>query len=133
MGSIPFSYPDAPKHKTEDSMSFLDSIPIIGKIFGDAADIAKEAITDKDKLNALLGKLEGGKQQIEQALYLKELSTKTIPWVDALHKMGRQLLNYSTLIVVTVLSLNNVEITPSLALILGGGNVAYQVIKGVGK
>lgn len=112
---------------------FLESIPIIGKLFDDAADIAKEAITDKDKLNELLGMLEGGKQKINHELYLKELETKTLPWVDAFHKMGRQLLNYFTITAVVVLLLFDVEVTPTVALILGGGNTAYQIIKGKGK
>lgn len=114
-------------------MGWLDSIPIIGKIFDDTADIVKEAVTDKDMLNNLLGTLEGGKQKIQQELYLKELETSTIPWVDALHKMGRQILNIVTIIAVVILSLWNVEITPTMALVLGGGNVAYQLIKGQGK
>ena len=114
-------------------MSFLSSLPLIGKIFDDTADIIKEAVTDKDKLNGILGGLEGAKQKINNELYLAELGVKTVPWVDSFHKMGRQLLNYFTIIVVTILLLCDVEITPTVALILGGGNVSYQSIKGIGK
>ena len=63
----------------------------------------------------------------------KELETKTIPWVDALHKMGRQILNLLVVIATVVLMLSGKTITPEVALLLGGGNVAYQLIKRVGK
>ena len=29
-----------------------------------------------------------------EATYNNELATKTVPWVDALHKMGRQITSY---------------------------------------
>jgi hypothetical protein len=71
-------------------MGWLEAIPIIGDLFKGTTDIIKEAVTDKDKQNEIIGNLEELKRQFEQALYLKELDTKTVPWVDALHKMGRQ-------------------------------------------
>lgn len=57
---------------------------------------------------------------------------KTIPWVDALHKMGRQIINVLTLVIVFVLLMSNKEITPTVAAVLSGGNIAYQLIKGKG-
>uniref|UniRef100_A0A6M3JA39 Uncharacterized protein n=1 Tax=viral metagenome TaxID=1070528 RepID=A0A6M3JA39_9ZZZZ len=113
-------------------MSWLSGIPIIGKLFEDTADIIKEAVTDKDKQNAILGNLETIKIQIDKEIYIKELETKTVPWVDALHKMARVILNETVIVATVVLCLSNIEITPSIALILGGGNVAYQLIKGAG-
>ena len=68
----------------------------------------------------------------QQSVYIEELRTKTIPWVDAIHKLGRQLLNLFNLIAVVVLMLNGKSITPEVALLLGGPNVAYQIIKGKG-
>jgi hypothetical protein len=112
---------------------FLASIPILGKLFDDAGEIAKEAVVDKDKRDALIGKLDELKKQFDRELHLAELRVKTLPWVDALHKMGRQILNIISIISVVVLSLCNIEITPTMALVLGGGNVAYQIIKGRGK
>lgn len=114
-------------------MGWLDSIPIIGNLFKDTADIVKEVVVDKDQQNKILENLEAVKLAMEKELYLKELETKTIPWVDALHKMGRQILNIIVVIVVAILMLTGKVITPEVALLLGGGNVAYQIIKGTGK
>lgn len=114
-------------------MGILESIPIIGEIFKDTTDIIKEVVVDKDAQNKILENLETVKQQMHKELYIKELETKTVPWIDALHKMGRQIINLATIIAVTILLLKNIEITGPAALVLGGGNVAYQVIKGKGK
>ena len=129
-----FPYSGAFAYERKDKkMSWLESIPIIGKIFDNAADIAKEAVTDKDMLNNLLGTLESGKQEITREMYLKELESKTVPWVDALHKMGRQISNWMLVIAVVVLAMLDKDISPAMMMLMGGGNVAYQVIKGKGK
>lgn len=112
---------------------YLESIPFIGGLFKETISIAKEAVTDKDKQNELIGSIEKLEQNIGRELYILELKTKTIPWVDAIHKMGRQITNNLTIVIVCVLMLKGIEITPTTALILGGGNVAYQVVKGKGK
>ena len=114
-------------------MNWLSAIPIVGRLFGDTADIIKEAVTDKDAQNAILENLESIKLIIGKEIYIKELETKTIPWIDGLHKLGRQLLNLATILVVAGLLLLDKEITPTVALILGGGNVTYQWVKGRGK
>ena len=111
----------------------LESIPLIGGLFEDTMEIAKKAVTNKDAQNALVGSLEKLKQTVDRELYIIELQTSTVPWVDALHKMGRQIVNVVTIVAVTILMLKNIEITGAAALVLGGGNVAYQVIKGKGK
>ena len=111
-------------------MGWLDSL---GKIFSDTGDIVKEAVVDKDKQNAILEKLEVIKLAMEQELHIKELETKTIPWVDGLHKMARTILNFLVIIATVTLMLLGKSITPEVALLLGGGNVAYQLIKKVGK
>jgi len=113
-------------------MSWLSSIPIIGKLFSDTAEIIKEAVTDKDKQLKILENLEAIKLQMDKEIYIKELETKTVPWVDSLHKMARTILNVMIIIATVILCLKNIEITPTIALILGGGNVAYQLIKGPG-
>ena len=59
-------------------------------LFDKTADLISEAIVDTDKLNAIKGNL----LKLKQEVYQKELDTKTIPWVDALHKMGRQITGY---------------------------------------
>lgn len=105
----------------------------IGSVFGlldKSADIVKEAVTDKDKQNELIAHLE---EVRTTALYAIELQTKTIPWIDGLHKMGRQILNLASIIAVLVLVWWGHELTQWDVLILGGGNVAYQLIKSKGK
>jgi len=97
-------------------------------------DIAKEAVTDKDKQNELIANLVEVKLRLEYGeAYSQELSIKTIPWIDGLHKMGRQIINVLTIIIVALLILCGETITPEVALLLGGGNVAYQLIKGKGQ
>ncbi len=114
-------------------MSFLEAIPIIGKLFSDTTDIIKEVVLDKDKQNQILGNLEQVKLAVDREVHIKELETETIPWVDGLHKMGRQIINLITILVTAGLLLLEVDITAQEVLLLGGGNVAYQVIKGKGK
>ena len=114
-------------------MSFLEAIPIIGKLFSDAGDIVKEVVVDKDAQNRILEKLEQAKQAIDKEVHIKELGTKTIPWVDALHKMGRQNLNILTILLTFNLLMLDKTISFEAMTLLGGGNVAYQLIKGKGK
>ena len=113
-------------------MGWLESIPIIGKLFSDTTDIIKEVVVDKDKQNAILENLEVIKLAMDKELYLAELKTTTVPWVDALHKLARSILNVVVVIAVVTLMLMGKTITPEVALLLGGGNVAYQLIKGIG-
>ena len=69
-------------------MSFIDFINPFNKV----ADIVSEFVEDKDKANELKAKIIG----LGETTYMTELKTKTIPWVDALHKMGRQIGNYAS-------------------------------------
>jgi hypothetical protein len=71
--------------------------------------------------------------RVEMLPYLEGLKVKTIPWVDALHKMGRQIANYYVTTIVFVLLMTSHVITPEAALLLSGGNLAYQLIKGKGQ
>jgi len=114
-------------------MNFLESIPIIGKIFDRTANIIQEAVLDKDKANEILENLDTIRMTVEKEVYVKELETKTVPWIDGLHKLGRQILNLLVIIAVCLLMLSGKTITPEVALILGGGNIAYQFVKGKGK
>lgn len=68
----------------------------------------------------------------QNEVYVEELKTKTVPWVDAAHKMGRQLLNVFNIVAVIILMLNGQTITPEVAILLGGPNIAYQLIKKAG-
>lgn len=67
-------------------MSFLDFINPFNKV----ADIVDQYVEDKDKAN----EIKQGMFAAAEDTYRKELETRTVPWVDALHKMGRQLTSY---------------------------------------
>ncbi len=111
----------------------LNPLEWIGNLFGivdKGMDIAKEAVTDKDKQNELIAHLEEIKTT---GLYIAELQTKTIPWLDGVHKMGRQILNLASIFAVLILIYWGHELTQWDVLVLGGGNVAYQLIKSKGQ
>ena len=101
-------------------------------LFSDAKDLASELIEDPDKRNALNAKLD----QIQEATYQMELQTKTIPWVDALHKMSRPLISVITIVTAgIVISVNpDLDIMRIIAVIGGGATPAgiYTMIKGKG-
>ena len=101
----------------------------IGKLIDGTRDLIGQAITDKDKRNEVLGGLD----RLEGEIHLAELATKTIPWVDAVHKMGRQIMNALTILVVLIFGLLDVEISQPMMFLMGGGNLAYQIVKGKGK
>lgn len=106
-------------------MSFLDWLNPINK----ALDIAGEYVEDKDKANELRAHLE----EIKQQVYITELQTKTVPWVDAMHKMGRQILSLLSLAVPAVLLWHNPDTNPAaLAAIVAPGGI-YNYIKGRGQ
>tara|TARA_R110000803_G_scaffold79075_1_gene144515 strand:+ start:407 stop:724 length:318 start_codon:yes stop_codon:yes gene_type:complete len=58
--------------------------------FKDVTDLVSEVVEDKDKANEINKRL----MEVAENTYMTELGTKTIPWVDALHKMGRQITSY---------------------------------------
>lgn len=58
--------------------------------FNKALDLADQAIEDKDKVNEIKKALS----LAAESTYRAELSTPTVPWIDALHKMGRQITGY---------------------------------------
>ncbi len=67
-------------------MAFIDFI----NPFNKGLDLVSEYVEDKDKANEI-------KKEITLAageIYRTELATTTVPWVDALHKMGRQITSY---------------------------------------
>ena len=67
-------------------MSFLDYINPFNKVI----DLVSEVVEDPDKRN----EIEQALMMAAEETYRRELETRTIPWVDALHKMGRQLTSY---------------------------------------
>ena len=67
-------------------INFIDYINPFNKV----ADLISEVVVDKDKAADIRKQL----MLAAESTYNNELSTKTVPWVDALHKMGRQLTGY---------------------------------------
>ena len=106
-------------------MSLLDWINPFNRV----ADIVSEVVTDKDERNRLNHALK----ELEQKVYLAELGTKTVPWVDAVHKMGRQLITFASMAVGVSLVYINPDIDPlTLGAILGPGGI-YNAVKGRGR
>lgn len=114
-------------------MGILSSIPIIGKLFDDSLKIIDQAVPDGDMRSKLIANLEEIKRKTEHEIYIAELNTVTVPWIDALHKMGRQLLSYSAIGYCILCLFLNHEISQAEMFLIGGPNIAYQIIKGKGK
>lgn len=96
-------------------------------LFDKTADLISEAIEDVDKLNAIKGNLETLKQDV----YKIELQTKTVPWVDALHKMGRQLTGYLGYALAFYMVYKGFDAMAVMAAVAPGG--LYAVFKNKGK
>ncbi|GAA4650825.1 hypothetical protein GCM10023116_31080 [Kistimonas scapharcae] len=102
--------------------------------FGKVIDLASEAITDKDKLNELNHAYDMAESELKKMLeetYRQELGTKTIPWVDALHKMGRQLFGYAGYGLAFYMVSQGYDPMAAMAAIAPGG--IYSYVKGRGK
>ena len=93
-----------------------------------AIDVIGEVVEDKDLTNKLKAEFETLKEQV----YLAELGTKTIPWVDALHKMQRGILSILSMLVSVALVYMGVDDPLSLAAAVGPAGV-YNLAKGKGK
>ena len=99
------------------------------KTIDNVIDLASEAVEDVDKFN----ELKAAAEELKQSVYMKELNTKTVPWVDALHKMGRQLMGYANLGVGAYLLSTHPEIDAlALGAIVAPSSI-YTYIKGRGK
>lgn len=106
-------------------MSWTDWINPFNKVVG----VVGEYVEDKDALNKINAEIEN----LRQSVYLRELETKTIPWVDAFHKMGRQLMSYATLGAGVYLLSVNPDINPvTMAAVVGPVGV-YNAVKGKGR
>ena len=114
-------------------MGFLSYIPIIGDLIDKGHDLASQAITDVDKRNEMVSTFEQLKTKVDEALYLAELNTKTIPAIDAVHKMGRLITQWAILLFVFICILLNHDITQFEAVLIGAPVGIYQLIKGKGQ
>lgn len=101
---------------------------ILGKLFTPSAtldkglDLIDQMVTDKDKANEWKAKM-----------YLAELQTPTIPIVDAIHKMGRQVLAVSQVMFYGYALHKGWAITPELVAGVSGATGIYTIMKGKGK
>jgi len=111
--------------------TLLSNLPLIGQLFGKATDLISEAVVDKDKRNEIFGALE----EIRYVAYMTELGTKTIPWVDALHKMGRQIQVYALVGMGFYCMYMDIDFDKLkwVVMLVGGPSLVYQFLKGKGK
>ena len=102
--------------------------------FNKVVDLASELIEDKDKLNQFQHEATmAGKelQKMAEDTYRKELDTQTVPWVDALHKMGRQITGYLCIGLSFYMVYEGYDFQAVMAAMAPGGIYAWQ--KGKGK
>lgn len=90
--------------------------------FKQGVDIIDQMVEDKDLA-----------KKLNQQLYLVELSTKTVPVIDAIHKMGRQIISLLTLIIPAILVYHDPTIEPMTLAAIAGPSGIYNYIKGKGK
>ena len=99
------------------------------KALGEAIGLVRETVQDPDLANRIIAKIQAAQEET----YRLELQTKTVPWVDALHKMGRQILSLITLGTGAVLLHLHPDMDPlALASIIAPGGV-YNWVKGRGR
>ena len=87
-------------------------------------DIVDQLVTDKDKA-----------AELKAAFYLQELQTPTVPIIDAIHKMGRQLLAFGQILFYYLIlqQYGNDAITPELVAGVSGAASIYTLVKGKGR
>lgn len=103
-------------------MSLLDWI----KPFNKVVDVVAEVVEDKDQRNRINAEIETLRQQV----YMAELNAKTIPWVDALHKMQRGILSVFSMGIGAYLVHKGAD-AGSIAAIVGPAGI-YNFVKGKG-
>lgn len=106
---------------------------LTGNTASKALDIALERTEDVDKRNALVLQYVTIKEETRRA----ELARVTVPWVDAVHKMGRQIFWFGFMVgaLVLIATGHSQELLDqaNLLLSIAGGGGVYTVIKGKGK
>ncbi len=104
-------------------MNFLNFINPFNRVM----DVVDAAVEDKDKANQI-------KQAISLAAeetYRTELQTKTVPWVDALHKMSRTIISLASIGAGVYLAQENAGLDVIAAAVAPGG--IYNWVKGKGR
>lgn len=108
-------------------MSWLTSLLGFGasRTVEKSLDLAAEYIEDKDKRNELVIELVRIQAQTD--------TTATIPWVDAVHKLGRQLLWFAMIGLYYYAKFNGVEVDLGELALMVTGPAAYTLMKGRGQ
>ncbi|AJQ92251.1 hypothetical protein [Gynuella sunshinyii] len=94
----------------------------LGKAAERAAKVIDDLVTDKDLANRLRAEV-----------YMTELQAQTVPWVDAVHKMGRQFLAYAQIGFYAWAVAHGVEINAELVAGVSGVAGIYAIAKGRGQ
>jgi hypothetical protein len=110
-------------------MGFLSALNPFRDTINKAIDLADQAITDKDALNELKYSLS----ELKENTYQMELQTKTVPWVDGLHKMGRQIISLVSILAIVGLKLADVDLSMEEMIALAGPGGVYNYVKGKGE
>lgn len=105
----------------------------IDNLVDNASKLADQAILDQDAWNELRFRLYELATTIQAEAHLAELSTKTVPWVDALHKMGRQILAGLAIVAVIAIKYSGHDLSPEEVALIGGPSLGYILAKGKGK
>ena len=88
-------------------------------------DIASEAVLDKDKFM----ELSRGKDLKEIAAFIEVAKIPTIPWIDGLYKMGRQIQGYLIIGLGFYCAVTGNDLSPNGWLVIGGVCSVYSVGK----
>lgn len=109
-------------------MSIIDWINPFNKV----ADLVSEIVVDKDKKIAIDAELK----KLKDKVYMVELQTKTIPWVDAIHKMSRPIIAIASTIAPGIVLVLVPDIPIEKLMIVMSGSVPaaiYTKMKGKGR
>lgn len=119
----------------------------VGKALGGLFDLVREVVPDKDKQAELQLRLAEVQARVTDALITAttrnaeleaqvrtaELNIKTYPWVDAVHKMGRQLHAAAIIVAVVVFQTLGKPISADVLMVMAAPGTLYTYIKGKGQ
>jgi len=105
--------------------SFLFGSSSGTSVVSKSLELADQFVEDKDKKNELAVRLIESAQKAD--------ATQTIPWVDAIHKMGRQLMWMGVIGVFVYCKIKQIPIDISELAMLCAGPGAYTLMKGKGQ
>lgn len=114
----------------------FDGFTAIGKGIGSIFSGAAAWITPVNTGLEIIKQITGGDSESSERLarvYIEELRCKTIPIVDAFHKMGRQLTIWAQMAFYFYCAENGIEITQELVMGVSSTAGIYAFAKGSGK